>query len=161
MTFPDIDTIDSYGGVLNDAEPVTDPTTDRSAVGMNTGLASTAAMTATAMIAWCRFVGNASTPTLAASNGSGAAWGNDPGVRPTISHIGTGHYRATWPVTVTDVLGTTHTLNLKRGLANVEGSTLSWALVGSQVANTIDIFTFNAAGSANDLAGQTIHLQVG
>lgn len=160
MTFPDDDTIDTYGGALVDAQPVEDPTTDRPANGMNAGLASAAAMTRTAPRAWVRFVTDGTTPTLAVSNNGNAAWGNDPGVRATPTRIGAGHFRLTWPATITDALGASHTINIRSAKVTVEGSTLCFAQPSGMSANVVDIFTWNAAGTANDIVGTTLRVDV-
>jgi hypothetical protein len=161
MTFPENDTLDTYGGALNDAQPVEDPTTDRAAVAANQAYASAAAMTGTAPLAWCRFTADATTPLLAAQNGSNACWGNTAPVRPVVTHLGTGHYRVTYPTTVTDALGVVHTVNIKRAAASVEGAALQFASVVPFSGNIVDVYTFNAALAANDIVGSTLYLVIG
>lgn len=161
MTFPAVCSIDDFGGLFVNAEPVTDPTTDMDADQGNAAMASVAAMTATCDIAWMRFVGNATTPVLAPTNSNNAAWGNDSGDRPLIVHSGTGIYDATWPASIVDGTGATQSVNIKRATARAEGSTCCPAQTLVTSANTVRIYTFNAAGSLNDCVGVIFHVEVG
>ncbi len=158
MTMPDADTIDTFGGAKNDDLPVEDPTTDRSAEGMNAALEDVAQLTQTGCRAWARIVLDSTTPALANVNGSGAGWGN--GTPPTPAKTGTGTFTVTWPATVTDGLGVVHPLDLRRARVSIEGSTFGFANAEMTTANEATIHTANAAGSANDLAGVTVHLEV-
>ena len=68
MTLPDIDTLTTAGGGLQDYTAVIDPTTDRPAAGANTAYANEAMATHTQVRALIRFVPNGtSAPTLAAT----------------------------------------------------------------------------------------------
>ena len=64
MPLPDIDSIDDYGGVLQDDHFVDDPTTQRAAAQMNAALESAAASTHVVPRAWARVVLGVA-PTLA------------------------------------------------------------------------------------------------
>lgn len=161
MTFPDPSTIDSYGGALVDAASIVDPTTDQAADPFNVMKADCAGMTSTAFQAWVRFVTNATTPTLAVSNNGNAPWGNGPSVRSVPTHVGTGHYRLTWPATITDALGVVHTINIVRARVTVEGATLCFAQPAAMSANVVDVYTFNSAASSNDVAGVTLLVEIG
>lgn len=160
MTYPDPATTDTYGGLLANKRAVTDPTTQQDAGGFNVMKADCAAMTNTAAQAWCRFVGHATTPTLAVTNGSGSIWGNAPGVRPTPSHAGAGHFQLTYPTANDDALGVSHTTNFHWAEAHVEGST-AYKAQASVTGNVVDVYTFLANGTADNLAGVTILVKVG
>ena len=158
MTLPDVDTIDTYGGQLQNYEPVVDPTTDRDAEAMDQGLESIAQTTHTVDRAWARVVLSASTPALAAPNGSDAGWGNT--VPPTPTHVTTGQYKVTWPATIVDGLGASHALNFRKARASFEGTTAAFANASVFAANVVVINVLNAAGSPNDLAGLTLLVEV-
>lgn len=173
MTAPDID--DASGNYampplgFNDYLPVTDPTTDQTAGQNNTGnpganqqMTSTAAMTHTSRRCWARFLGNATTPTIAVSNGHDAHWGSGSPVKPTVAHTGTGTYTMTWPATVTDALGQSHTVNLRWAKVQVEGATPYWPPQCSVTSpNVVTVYTFDTGHSANDLVGVTIFVEAG
>ena len=156
MTLPDTDTIDTYGGELINYHQIVDPTTDRDADAMNQALASVAGMTHTAIRAWRTFVGHATTPTDPASNSHDSVWGNSAGVKPTCAHSATGVYTVTWTATQDDELGETHTLNLRRGWAQVEGATAYVCQVDFTAANVARVRVFDMAGAANDAVGANI-----
>lgn len=155
MTLPEIDDLATFGGELNNYSPVVDPTTDRDAAAMNIALADVAGMTQTCVRAWAAFVGHGATPTDPASNIHGAVWGNTAPVKPTPARTGSGVYTVTWPSSVTDELGESHTVNLRRGWAQVEGATAYHAQV-SFSANVATVRVFDMAGAANDAVGATI-----
>lgn len=160
MTFPDPATIDSYGGALANKRALTDPLTQQDAPALNVMKVDCASMTNTADQAWVRFVTHATTPFLALTNNGGAGWGNAPGVRAAVTRIGSGHFRLTWPEDIDDALGATHVLNFVRATVTCEGTTCVHAKPAAIAANVVDIYTFNAAGTANDIAGTTIHVRV-
>jgi len=157
MTTPDIDAIATYGGALNNYSPIVDPTTDRDAAMVNKALCSTAAMTQTAVRAWVRFLTHATTPTLASSNICDGLWPNILGNRPAPTRSGTGTFLLTWPSSLNDELGVSHTLNFRAAAAFVENTTLNgFVLAKPTAANVITVYTFNTSFAANDLAGTTI-----
>lgn len=156
MTLPAKDDLASLGGTLTDyGVSVTDPTTDLSAAASNQFRADVAMMSRTAVRAWVRFSGHATTPTIVASD---AVWGATP---PTVAHAATGTYTVTWPATVSDALGVTQAVNFG---CVVECAVDSQFLASAQAvltsANVVTVYTFNSAGSANDLAGTNIRLLV-
>ncbi len=158
MTLPEIDTLTTYGGGLNDYSPPVDPTTDRPAAGANAAYASMAAMTATATRAWVRMTLNgASAPTLVAHNSN---WGNQLAVAPVLTRSGAGILIVTWPTTVTDQIlpGTPgyfgpHTLNLRAGLANVRFLSVAWLSFAVVSANAATIYICNTSGVLTDVTG--------
>lgn len=158
---PDIDDLDTYGGELEDYAPAEDPTTDRSADAANQAFGSAAAATQVIPRAWARLVTHATTPTLATSNNCDGTWPNVADNRPTPSRSATGVFVLTWPTTVLDSLGDSHTLNFRWARACVEGSTYVPVQCTVTSANVVTVYTFNTSFAANDQAGKTVLVEVG
>lgn len=152
MPYPAIRSITNFGGVMVDYRPSEDPETDLSADYYNDLSASVAAMTHLAPRAWAVLVGHATTPTVSNSSHD-SAWGSLVAVKPTPTRVGTGHFRLTWPTSVTDELGGSYSVNLRAPWCNVRGSTLYFAQCDLVSANVVDLYVFNSSGSANDAAG--------
>lgn len=152
MTIPDTDSVNTYGGALNNAGPVEDPTTDRDAGAMNKALASVSGMTHTAVRAIVRF-------TAAASGGAmvlvshDAVWGNSNSVAPTLGRTGTGIFTITWPSSVTDELTVSHTVALRYGTSNPRGSVFYQPQVVITSGNVATVYVFNAGNAASDAVG--------
>ena len=159
MTLPDVDSLSVYGGALNDYFPVEDPSTDRAAAAANQGYASTAAATHTVGRAWVRFVTSATTPALTIVNSNDSVWGNAIGVLPVLARVSAGVFTVTWPATIIDELGATHTINLRRAEIMAEGATLIPVQCSATAANVVTVYVFTTAGAASDQAGTTLHLQ--
>ncbi len=155
MTFPAVDSLDTYGGAKVDLNPITDPTTDRPSAAVNEAYASVAAMTHTAVQCWARVTTAASTGAMVLSSHD-AAWGNEVSVAPTLARTTTGVFTVTWPATVTDELGDTPTVALRAAARpNTEGATLYFAQAVKTSANVVTFYVFNSAGAANDAVGVT------
>lgn len=147
MALPGIATLDTYGGIKQDAYPLTDPTTDMSAAEGNAAFSDVAMMTACCMRAWVQFSVASSTPTLVAHN---AMWGTGAGVAPVIARSTTGVYTITWPATVQDQLSNSFTLALRAcSFAFVSGTYLVTISVLNNVA-TVSFFTTASTPSATD-----------
>jgi len=159
MTLPDVDSLSNYGGALSDYFPVEDPTTDRAAAAANQGYASAAAATHTIGRSWVRFVTSATAPALTTVNSNDAVWGNAIGVLPVLARVSAGLFTITWPATVIDELGATHTINLRRAEIMAEGGTLIPVQCTVTAANVVTVYVFTTAGAASDQAGTTLHLQ--
>lgn len=160
MTTPDLSSIADYGvpaGGFQDGEgiAVVDPTTDQSGAAASAAFCDVAQMTRTADRCWARFVAGAS-PALAATNPHEAMWGNSAGVAPVVAHIATGQWTVTWPATVTDQLGNSHNVNLRKARVTVEGSTLGFAQCSVTSPNVVTVYGFSTAFAANDLTGITL-----
>lgn len=164
MPLPDPQTIDSYGGVKEDAYPDVDPITTESAAEHNALTADVSAMTRMSPRATCRFV--AGEPP--SDPGSGlvheAMWGHQLADKPVIVRDGFGTYRITWPMTVTNELGTSTLLNLRWARAYREADVFSAdpyfvdaAITGP---NTAVIRVYNASGSLDDASGTTFSIDV-
>lgn len=158
---PDVDALTSYGGAKENYAPVEDSTTDEDAEHRNLYAGNVAMMTHTAVRAWVRLKGHASSPTDPSSNVHDAVWGNDATVKPATARTGTGVFTITWPETVTDELGEEHSVNLRQVVGvNVEGSTLYFAQATITAPNVVTLYVFNSSAAANDAAGVTFGVSV-
>ena len=149
MTLPAKDSFSTYGGVKEDFIDVVDPTTDRSAVEVNTAFASLSMLTRTTVKAAVQFDGYAGVPTVAWHE---ALWGNTSALKPTVTRNSAGNYTITWAATITDPLDDTQSVVLKSGWANVEAGAGAFftgvTIVGNNAATLI---TRNSAGTAADI----------
>lgn len=151
MPLPDIDSIATYNGATNgtivDYSPAEDPQTDQPAAGATAQQATTASGTRTAIRAYCTFVYNGSVVSVTAHD---AVWGN--GTPPVVTRQGTGAYLITWPATVSDPIGGTHTINIRTGWCNIQ-KTASGAVdlyFARQSANTVLITLLDGSGTLAD-----------
>lgn len=148
MTFPSIDTIDTYGGELTDyGVAIVDATTDRPAAKANMAYGSVAALTHCSPQLIVRFTGHATTPVLVSWE---AAWKVGSPTAPVPAHAGTGVYTITLPTTFVDELGETQTTNFRWAIGQSISSTKYGVQCDVTGANVITVYTFNAGGTAND-----------
>lgn len=171
MPLPDIDDVTILGGVLNNAYPVTDPTTDLDAAADNKARNNNAGMTHTAKRAWCRFYA-ANPVTDPASNVHDAVWGDAIADKPVAARTGVGIFTVTWPTTVDNLLtqaGATTaqggeagvSVNIRTATVSVEASTTfrhAQATVTS--ANVVTVHVFDAAGALVDPAATSCLITV-
>lgn len=167
MTLPDRDTLATYGGPMaNYSDPV-DPTTDEDAAWRNKYAANVAMMTRTITRGARSFMGTTGGATQIAEPSSGfvhdALWGDGSSAKPSATHVATGTYDVIWPATVTDELGTTHTLTIRRATAGAESSdgTLRLAHAKVTAAQTVRVYTYapavaGAVPTLADLVGEVI-----
>ena len=151
-SLPETTDVNELGGVLSNYGAVEDPTTDLDADADNKNRACTAMMTHSAIRAMRRFTGHAATPTDPASGFvHDAVWGSTAGVKPTVSIAAT-VYSVTWPASVSDELGVSHTTNLRMADAWVENTGATHYRASARVtsANVVEVRCFNAAGTALD-----------
>lgn len=118
---PDIDTIGTLGGALQNFEPVMDPLTDLDAGADNISRGNVAMMTHTAIRAIRSFVGGNPPTDPSVAIVHDAVWGT--GVKPAVTYSTTGTYNVTFPATVQDELGVSHTVSLRAAIATASGST--------------------------------------
>lgn len=145
---PDIADINELGGVLTNAWPVEDPTTDMDAGADNKSRSNVAMMSNTALRGWVRFTAAASAGALIAHN---AVWGNGVAVIPTLGRTGVGVATITFPTTVTDPLGVSHTVNIRAAWANSRGAgTFFQAECLPSSANVVTVYIATGAGVASD-----------
>jgi hypothetical protein len=163
MTLPDVDSISTYGGALQDYSPVVDPTTDESAAFRNKYAANVAMATHTNVRAMRSFVGveddEPEDPVVGLVHD--AVWGAAPSLKPTVVRDAEGVWTVTWPATVNDELAAQHTVNLRRALAQVEcTSTLRHATARVVAANEVEVRGFLADGTPDDLDGHLVTVWV-
>jgi hypothetical protein len=122
MPLPDTsDFTTDYGAPYKDAHPVDDPETDVSADALNQLFADCAAMTRTAPRAWVKFTGatyTSGTMSISVADHD-ALWGDGNDVKPTVAQTSAGSYVITWPTSVTDRLGASHSTNIRKPSAPV------------------------------------------
>lgn len=157
MTLPAVDSLSTVGGAKENYAPVEDSTTDENAEHRNIYAANATAMTQTLCRAIYRFKGKASSPPDdATASIHFSVWGNDVSVKPTTARTGTGVFTITYPATVDDELGETHSTNLISGWGNAESSTFYHVQVAITSPNVATVYVFDAAGAATDAVGVTI-----
>jgi hypothetical protein len=155
---PDTDALSTYGGALQNYSAVVDPTTDEDADSRNTYAGNVAMMTHTIVRAIRSFTGDSASP---GDPGSGlihdAVWGNDPGDKSSVANAGTGIYDLTWPATVLDELGNSHSIDFRRAWAQVEQSDGTFRAAHAKVTgpNTVRVYTYSGT-TLNDLSTQVI-----
>lgn len=167
MTLPGKDSLETYGGALQNYSDPVDPTTDEDAAWRNKYAANVAMMTHTLTRGARSFLGTTGGATQIADPTTGFAhdnvWGDGAAVKLTGSYVSTGTYFFTAPTAVNDELGASHDLNFRRAWANVESSdgTARFATAKVSGAQTITVFTYeDVAGNGqirrSQLVGQVI-----
>ena len=149
MSLPDKNDYSVLGGELADYSAVADPTTDLPAEASNEMRADVAAMTRTAIRAWCGFTIDGYAAPSISNTDYDAVYGNAMDYKPVVTRNSTGNYTIDFPTTVTDARGITHDLNLQCGFINSESS----GLVGNAIktdANTFNVLIYDLSGAASD-----------
>lgn len=167
--FPNVASLATYGGPLNDYSAPRNSSTDRSASGTNPAYGDIAAMTHCGVRAYVRFVPHGTgSPTFAASSARDEGWNNGNNVAPVIARSSTGLYTATYPSTVFDEIpssfnGSTPAgiaLNLRAAWVNLElGSTTNYdanARVSSPNVITVAIYTVGTSTLVDPNDGTTL-----
>lgn len=158
MTFPSIDTIATYGGVLVDYKTAkVDGTTDRAASEGNKAFGSVAAMSHCAPQAIVQFQTAATTGAMVLISWE-AAWKTNSVTPPTLARSTTGVFTVTFPTTFTDELGDTQSTALRWGIAQYAEATAYRVQVDRTAANVFTVYTYNAGGTAADNAGLDVVL---
>lgn len=143
MVLPDNDDYASLGGGITNAYPVANPQTDIDAAKLCKLIANVASMVGTSWRAWALV--DLSTIAIASH---GSQWGDDLSVKPVPSKLSTGVYAITWPTSIVDDLGASHTLALRAAARpGVVSATLYHAQIASVVANVVTFNVWNAAGA--------------
>jgi hypothetical protein len=147
---------EEVGGEKTDYAAVVDTSTDRSAEEINAAFCAIAETTRTAPRAFVRFTGHATTPVMVAWE---AMWKGATSTTPTLSRATTGVYNVTFPSTVDDERGESHSLVLRGAHASLEGGTFGF-ITATISSNVVTVRLANTAGTANDFAGTTFLLVV-
>jgi hypothetical protein len=152
--------------VLDNAYPVTDPTTDLDAAADNKARNNNAGMTHTQCRAWVRFYA-ANPVTDPASNVHDAVWGDAIADKPVCARTGVGIFTVTWPSTVDNLLSqagataaqggeTGISVNIRTAKAwAASGTTFRYATATVTSANVVTVHVFDAAGALVDPSAST------
>ena len=144
---PDSLSFSDLGGTKLEYTAPVDTSTDRSANEVNLAFAAAAALTRTAVRSWLKFSINGSgVPTLVSWD---ASWKGGTSTPPVPWKISNGKYLITFPTTVLDEQGTSHTINFNA--VTVSASKTSDAVIGAGyvfepqilTANTIRLYITN------------------
>jgi hypothetical protein len=159
MTAFTTDTLNTYGGALNNASAVVDSTTDLDASQGNKWAAACAGMTHTAFRAWVHMTLNgASAPVLVAHD---AIWGNSLAVAPALAYLSTGVWTITWGATQSDEIPSTAPgytgplpINLRGGSGNVRVvATAYLPHVVPTSANVVQFIMYSTTGALANPVG--------
>ena len=146
---PGIDALSTYGGEKDDYAPIEDQSTDLSASHWNLVASNVAGMTHTVCRAWRTFTAG-NPPTDPASNVHDAVWGNDVSVKPTVSRSSTGIYLVTWPSSVTDELGESHSTNIRRAWVCLEATLPYFSVATRTSATVVSVLVWDSSGVLTD-----------
>ncbi len=141
--------IESFGATVNmhnlDEVGTVDPNTDYLAE-QHASLADNAqAFQKTIPFAVIKLTCNDSSPAVPTINSYHALHGV---VQPTVARSGTGHFTITWATSYLDSYGVEGATNLTDFTTSVHGSTFAQANAQFTAANVLEVFVFDAAGSA-------------
>jgi hypothetical protein len=141
---PEIVSYSELGGTKSDYSPVVDSSTDRSAAEINKAFAAVSQLSRTSIRAWVKFhVSDTEVTTLTAWE---AVWKSDSATVPVVTGA-SGNWTITWPTTVTDPQGTTHSVNFLAGWGNIAKDTNTTASNSAEVqfssANVVNIWFAN------------------
>jgi hypothetical protein len=168
MPLPDISSLSSFGGALQNYAGVTDPETDEDAKYRNRYACDVAMLGHTGARALVRFVAaNGAAPTDPSDFVHDALWGDDVAVKPTVERAGEGVWTVTWPDTVDDELtsadetlggGETHAVNIRATMAQASpvAGVLKHAVAEVTSPYVVTVYGYLANGTADDIAGSTI-----
>src|SRR5271169_4903419 len=116
---PESSSFDDFGGAkINYSDPV-DDTTDRDASEVNGVFCDVAMMSRAAVRGWLRMTLSASTPTLASTTSWNTTWKGSTSTPPVLARSTTGVFTITFPTTVNDENGDSHTVNIQSCLATL------------------------------------------
>jgi hypothetical protein len=166
MTLPQTASINSYGGLLEDALPVVDPTSEIDAASLNALSNDCSAMTSTAPRALLQFTTGASgeNPAIYSSSnwttGFDSVWGNASGYLPTFTYAGTGVYIITYPASVPDQLGNLNPLIVRA--ATVDNLTYNEPCFFNTLStgNQTSVFVYNSSGDAANIANLVLFVEI-
>ena len=162
MTLPNSSSINAYGsGVLVDAVPLVDPTSEMGAAALNPLRNDVAAMTTTSPRLIFQFRGTAGVPAIASTAtwtaGNDSHWGNSFAVQPVFGRVSTGIYTVQLPSTVSDQIGNNNLLvNVRFGFCSMvdnPSGTPGIGMVEVTSSSTFNLRLFKLDGTSFDFAG--------
>ena len=156
MTLPNSSSINAYGsGVLVDAVPLVDPTSELGAAALNPLRNDVAAMTVVSPRLIFQFKGSNTTPTVQSSAtwtaGNDSVWGNSVAVTPVMTRSGTGVYIVQLPASVSDQIGNTNLVNIRGATCTMmddSGGAPAGIITTVTSASTLRIKLFFLTGGA-------------
>lgn len=155
MSLPEKNDYDSLGGEKIDYSPVADPDTDLSAEELNETRADVAAMTQTAIRAWCSFTVTATVPAIGSTEQDyGAVYGRSASYKPSIVRNSAGVFTVTFPTSIVDARGNTKSLNIQCGFGCSETADESVAVQRTSANTVVARIVSIASGAATDAAGR-------
>ena len=162
MTLPNSSSINAYGsGVLVDAVPLVDPTSEMGAAALNPLRNDVAAMTTTSPRLIFQFRGLAGSPSVASTPtwtaGNDSHWGNTFAVQPVFTHTTTGTYLVQLPATVSDQIGNNNLLvNVRFAVCHMVDNPSGTPGIGICEITSSSTFTirlYTLGGSLDDFIG--------
>lgn len=146
MALPEKNDYNSLGGEKTDYSPVADPSTDLSAEELNETRVDVAAMTQTAIRAWCGFTVTQDgyfTPEIGNTEQDyGAVYGRASLYKPSVLRNSQGNYTVTFPSAITDARGNSKSLNIQCCFGNSESIAQSVS-AKRESANTVRVAVFD------------------
>lgn len=167
-TLPTLPTISSYGSVavMVDAVPLKDASSEWSATSINplrNDLTSAAQTSAKCLFQFDGYNGPvAITPTATWATGFDGHWGNtEPILYPTLTRASQGVINVQMPASVPDAIGGSNLINVRAVKASVASGTAPATFICTVTsASTFTISIFNPSGTATDLVGSLILVEV-
>lgn len=157
MALPDAESVASLGGTkVNYGVAPVDPSTDVSSSNWNDVILDVASMSRVCPRSKLAFTWTGTAVSVTAYE---AMWKGGTATVPTGIRTGTGSFTFTYPATVTDENGGTHSVNLTSATGWAEGSTLIH-VQASASANVVTVYTFNAAGTLTDSTNTVVRFEV-
>jgi hypothetical protein len=150
MPLPDVDSLATAGGAVQDYSSVIDGTRERPAAGANAGFLDATSATHTVPRTQMRVQSKGTgTPVILFHD---EPFNNAQNPAPTVQRNGVGSWsliyaNGTSGGTVLDELGNTHTLNLQTAVCTPEGVPLL-CCVGISAPNILGLSFFNAVGAS-------------
>lgn len=158
MALPDKDDFASLAGKLNDYTTVVDPTTDLPSNASNTTRADVSGMTRIIDRVYVKWTNDGTDATVLDFD---SVVGNAASLRPTITKIGTGHWRFTWAPSLTNLLGEEVFWNFREGRGHAAHNEPIHVQAKRYSPNVIDVYMWNLpAATANDVGGVELTLWV-
>ena len=163
MPLPDIDSLATLGGTLQNYAPVEDPTTDLDAAADNKSRCNIAMATHTLIRSWVRFKTAATTGAMVLVTHD-SVWGSLPAVAPTLARATTGTFTLTLPASVNDEITppNAHVVNIRASWGASRSTTAAHDVQCVPTsANVVTVYIRDSiSGTLIDAAGTDIDVFV-